>query len=307
MEIRTVAIVGLGALGIMYGKHLADHLGKDAVRIVADRNRIERYEKEGIFCNGERCDFHYVDANDQAEPAGLLIFTVKFNGLQGAIESARNQVGPNTILISFLNGISSEQLIGEAFGFDQLLYCIVAGMDASKIGNQLTYTKIGFVSFGERDDTRSEKVAALQQLFERTEIPYEIPEHIMHKMWSKLMVNTGVNQSTAVFETGYGGIQVPGKPRDTVIAAMKEVVKVANAEGVPLREDEIAGWLKINDELNPEGMPSMRQDTLQHRRTEVDLFAGTIRQLGKKHGIPTPVNDFLYERLRAIEASYAKE
>jgi 2-dehydropantoate 2-reductase len=289
----------------MYGKQFADHLGNDAVCIVADRQRIERYKKEGVYGNGEPCAFHYVAADAQMEPADLLIFTVKYAGLAKAIESARNQVGPKTILISFLNGISSEQMIGEAFGFKQLLYSIVAGMDASKIGNQLTYTKIGFVSFGEKDNARTEKVAALQQLFEKAEIPYEIPEHMMHKMWSKLMVNTGVNQSTAVFATNYGGIQVPGKPRDTVIAAMKEVIKVANAEGVPLRESEIAGWLKINDALSPEGMPSMRQDTLQHRLTEVDLFAGTIRRLGKKHGIPTPVNDFLYTRLREIEASYA--
>ncbi|MCO7127228.1 ketopantoate reductase family protein [Sporolactobacillus shoreicorticis] len=305
MKIKTVAIVGLGALGIMYGKQLSDHLGKDAVRIVADHDRIERYKKEGIYCNGELCDFHYVDANEQSDPADLLIFAVKYTGLKGAIESAGNQIGKQTILLSVLNGISSEQMIGEAFGFDQLLYCIVAGMDASKIGNKLTYENIGFVSFGEPDDTRSEKVDALARLFEKTEIPYEIPDRIRHKMWSKLMVNTGVNQSTAVFETNYGGIQVSGKPRETVIAAMKEVVKVANAEGVPLQESEIAHWLKINDDLNPEGMPSMRQDTLQNRPTEVDLFAGTIRKLGKKHGIPTPVNDFLYKRIRAIEASYA--
>ncbi|WP_028982613.1 ketopantoate reductase family protein [Sporolactobacillus terrae] len=305
MEIKTVAIIGLGALGMMYGKQFADHLGNDAVRIVADRRRIERYKKEGVYCNGEPCAFHYVATDEQMEPADLLIFTVKYAGLAKAIESARNQVGPNTTLISFLNGISSEQMIGEAFGFKQLLYSIVAGMDASKIGNQLTYTKIGFVSFGEKDDARTEKVAALQQLFEKAEIPYEIPARMMHKMWSKLMVNTGVNQSTAVFATNYGGIQVPGKPRDTVIAAMKEVIKVANAEGVPLRESEIAGWLKINDALSPEGMPSMRQDTLQHRPTEVDLFAGTIRRLGKKHRIPTPVNDFLYTQLCKIEASYS--
>ncbi|GAY78200.1 2-dehydropantoate 2-reductase [Sporolactobacillus inulinus] len=150
MEIKTVAIIGLGALGMMYGKQFADHLGNDAVRIVADRRRIERYKKEGVYGNGEPCAFHYVATDEQMEPADLLIFTVKYAGLAKAIESARNQVGPNTTLISFLNGISSEQMIGEAFGFKQLLYSIVAGMDASKIGNQLTYTKIGFVSFGEK-------------------------------------------------------------------------------------------------------------------------------------------------------------
>lgn len=305
MEIKTVAIIGLGALGIMYGKHLVDHLGVDAVRIIADHDRIERYKKDGIFCNGEPCAFRYVDAEEQMEPADLLIFAVKYTGLKSAIESAKNQIGKQTIILSVLNGISSEHVIGEAFGFDRLLYCIVAGMDASKVGNELTYKNIGFLSFGEANDERSEKVQALARLFDKVDMPYEIPERMLHKMYSKLMVNTGVNQSTAVFETNYGGIQVPGKPRDTVIAAMKEVIQVANAEGVDLQESEIAEWLKINDSLNPEGMPSMRQDTLQHRPTEVDLFAGTIRKLGKKHGIPTPVNDFLYDQIRAIETSYA--
>ncbi|CAM3060265.1 ketopantoate reductase family protein [Sporolactobacillus spathodeae] len=305
MEIKNVAIVGLGALGIMYGKHLVDRLGVDAVRIVADHDRIERYKKDGILCNGEPCTFRYVAADEPMEPADLLIFAVKYTGLKSAIANAKNQIGKQTIILSVLNGISSEQVIGGTFGFDQLLYCIVAGMDASKVGNELTYKNLGFISFGEANDVRSKKVQALAHFFDKVSIPYEIPEHMMHKMWSKLMVNTGVNQSTAVFATNYGGIQVPGKPRDTVIAAMKEVVKVANSEGVNLQESEIAGWLKINDALNPEGMPSMRQDTLQHRPTEVELFAGTIRKLGKKHGIPTPVNDFLYTKIEEIESAYS--
>ncbi|WP_100486269.1 ketopantoate reductase family protein [Sporolactobacillus pectinivorans] len=304
MEIQTVSIIGLGALGIMYGKHLTDRIGKESVKIVADKKRIERYRAEGVYANGEKCDFQYADKDQIGEPADLLIFSVKYGGLESAIESAKNQVGKHTIIISLLNGISSEKKIGEAFGTDKVLYCIAQGMDAVKQDNRLTYENMGWLSIGEAGNRESEKVKALAHLFDAAEIPYDIPDDILHHMWSKLMLNTGVNQSVAVFETNYGGVQKTGKPRDTMIAAMHEVVQVAEKEGVRLTEDEIDHWLEINAKLNPDGMPSMRQDTKAHRKTEVELFAGTIIALGKKHGIETPVNDFLYHRIKEIEAAY---
>ena len=58
--------------------------------------------------------------------------------------------------------------------------------------------------------------------------------------------------------------------------------------------------------FNPDGMPSMRQDVLAKRPTEVEQFAGVVRRLAKKHGMPTPANDFFYEKIREIEANYNK-
>lgn len=304
MEIKTVSIIGLGALGIMYGKHLTDRLGKKAVRIIANKRRIDRYQSEGVYSNGEECVFQYVDKDHTDKPTDLLIFSVKYGGLEHAIESARNQAGENTLIISLLNGISSEQKIGEAFGSDKVLYCVAQGMDAVKQDNRLTYKNMGWLSIGEAGNSESEKVKTLARFFDATRVSYDSPDDILHHMWSKLMLNTGVNQSVAVFETNYSGVQKEGKPREIMIAAMREVVQVANKEGVRLSEDEISHWLEINDSLNPEGMPSMRQDTKAHRKTEVGLFSGTIIALGKKHGIQTPINDFLYRRIREIEASY---
>lgn len=305
IEIKTVSIVGLGALGIMYGKHLIDRIGKNAVRIVADKERIERYKKEGIYCNGEKCDFQYIDTNEKCEPADLLIVAVKYSGLEGAIANAKNQVGKNTMIISLLNGITSENMIGNVYGFEKILYCVAQGMDAVKLDNQLTYVNLGLLSFGEANDEKSEKVKALSAFFAKVNIPHEIPENMLHKLWSKLMLNTGVNQSAAVFETNYGGLQVKGKPRDTVVGAMREVIKVAEKEGINLNESEIGYWLEILDTLSPSGMPSMRQDTVSHRKTEVELFSGTIISLGKKHRIPTPINEFLYQTIKELEAAYS--
>lgn len=164
MSIKTVSIIGLGALGVMFGKYFLDKLPKSQVRIIASKERIENYKDKGIYCNGELCDFNYVLPEDREEPSDLLIFCVKFNQLEQAMEDARNQVGKNTIILSALNGISSEEIIGQVFGMEKMLYCVAQGMDAVKLENKLTYKNMGMLCFGERDNTVwSDKVTAVAE------------------------------------------------------------------------------------------------------------------------------------------------
>jgi 2-dehydropantoate 2-reductase len=61
MEIKKVSIIGLGALGILFGNHFAKKMPKDNVRIIADRERIKKYRSEDVYCNGESCAFNYVN------------------------------------------------------------------------------------------------------------------------------------------------------------------------------------------------------------------------------------------------------
>lgn len=85
--------------------------------------------------------------------------------------------------------------------------------------------------------------------------------------------------------------------RELMKVAMHEVILVANREGVALTEADLEQWVGIIDTLNPDGEPSMRQDTKAGRTTEIGLFAGTICRLGRQHGIPTPVNDMFLEKI----------
>ena len=112
-----------------------------------------------------------------------------------------------------------------------------------------------------------------------------------HALWGKLLCNVGVNQTVSLFEGTYRSVQQEGEAREMMKAAMRETILVANAEGIDLTEKDLEDWVSIIDGLNPDGEPSMRQDSKAGRKTEVVLFAGTICELGKKHGIATPVND----------------
>ena len=307
-DIKTVGIVGLGALGTMYAALLTEALGKEHVLVLADSRRTERYRRDGMWYNGEPCDLNYTDAATVTEPVDLLMFTVKFTGLPDAIETCRHLVGPETTVISILNGIASEELLAEAYGADKVVWCVVGKVSAMKDGNRVTMFPVvppaGEMDLGVPAGHPDDRLRRLTAFFDTIGFRYELPEDIMTTMWSKLLCNVGCNQAAMVYECNYSVLQSPGPARDTMLGAMREVLTVAHAEGIPLTEKDVELWTAVIDNVTPTNEPSMRQDGKAHRKSEVELFSGTIRRLAQKHGIAVPVNDWLYQRVREMEAAY---
>lgn len=303
-EIKTVGVIGLGALGVLYTHLLTTALGKEHVLVLADHDRVRRYQDQELFFNGQACDFNYTDAAQVTEPVDLLLFAVKFGGLADAMETCRHLVGPETTLVSVLNGISSEEMLSEVFDPAQVVWCIAQKMAVTKRENAVIADPPGELALGVPAGQDPAHLQRLTEFFTAIRFPHSLPEDIRTQMWSKLLCNTGCNQITMVFRCGYGGIQQPGKARDTMLAAMREVVTVANAEGVPLSEEDVERWTSILDSFPPDGETSMRQDSKAHRKSEVELFAGTIRRLASAHNIAVPVNDWLYQTIQEMEAAY---
>lgn len=297
MSINSIDIVGLGALGVMYADFFTKTLGKENVRILADKERIERYQKEKITFNGEVCDFHYCDAAKESRSSELMLFAVKYGALETAMEENAHLIGENTILISVLNGIRSEDDLGRKFGREKVVHCIAQKMAAMKEENAAICTNRGELAIGVLDGGREENLETVRDFFDRTGFAYSCPEDMRHAMWGKLLCNVGVNQTLSLLEGTYRKVQQEGEAREMMKAAMRETILVANAEGVDLSEIDLDYWVSIIDGLNPDGEPSMRQDSKAGRKTEVALFAGTICELGRKHGIATPVNDLFLDKI----------
>ena len=121
------------------------------------------------------------------------------------------------------------------------------------------------------------------------------------------MLNVGLNQTCMVFGGTYGSIVASGEQNRCFIAAMREAIAVARAEGVDLDEDDLLQMVSMVESLDPAGMPSMAQDRINRKRSEVDQFAGTVIRLADRHGILVPQNRYLYSRVVQIEAAYMDE
>lgn len=311
--IENVAIVGFGSLGAMYAACFGAAMGPERVFVVADAARTERYRAEAATFNGEPIRVTYLTYEEAAEraavqPFDVVLYAVKYGALPEAIEQSSPLVSLDTAAISVLNGITSEEVLAERFGWDRVLLCIAQQMDSRKVGAVVTAGCVGVMALGVRDPEDAAQRANLARVTEwlaAVEQPFIVPADIQHQLWGKLICNVGVNQACAVYDCCFNGIHVPGEAREAMIAAMGEVAAVGRACGIALTDDDVAYWLDIIDHLNPAGMPSLRQDVLARRPTEVELFSGTINRLGAAHGIPTPQNERFYAAIKELESSFS--
>lgn len=302
MDIRKISIVGTGTFGVMYGRFFSERLPAGSVRFIADENLIETCKKTSITCNGVPCRFTFIPFGTD-DPADLVIFAMRFGELDDVIRRIGSQVGKNTVILSLINGITSQDRLSRVFGNDRVLLCTVQGSDVSRTGNAITYTGMGTLNIGTQDGLPSDFIKALTAFFDSTGFPYHFSTDMKKSLWERLVFNTGICQAVAVYETNYEGIKREGEPRQIMIQAMQEAVQVGQAEGISLDGRTISDWLTFIDGLDGISISSMRRDLRAGRPTEVELFAGTIRTLAKKHGISTPINDFLYDKIKEMEHS----
>jgi len=302
-EIKQTAIVGMGALGLLYGDRIAENLGIDSICFVADEERIKRYQETVFTINGTKKHFIAKSA-DAATTVDLVIVATKYNHLSEALDEMKNLVGDATTIISIINGISSEEIIAERFGAEKVLYTVAQGMDAVKVGGKFEYTNFGELRIGTNRSDQDERLKAVIDFFKRAQIPYTTDRDIVHRMWGKFMLNVGINQVCMVYETTYGGALTGKEEWQMMQGAMQEVMTIARAEGIKLSQKDFDEYVALMKTLDPNAMPSMRQDGIKHRPSEVEMFAGKVIELAKKHNIPVPINVILYNKVKAMEARY---
>ena len=120
-------------------------------------------------------------------------------------------------------------------------------------------------------------------------------------MWWKFMINVGANQASALLSAPYGVFQTSVHARNIMEAGMREVMAIAAAANINLVEKDIEDWYSFLNTLHPGGKTSMLQDVEAGRKTEVDIFAGKVIELGITFGIPTPINDIFFHAIKVIE------
>lgn len=302
--IKNVTIIGMGGLGTMFGYQIQNKIGRENVSFLMDEVRYQKNKDAVYKVNGEPYDFRIITPAE-AKPADLIIVATKATGFAEALDTMAPAVGPDTIIISAINGVMSEEILAERFGAEKVIHAVAQGMDATFFGHELNYKKPGVFCLGIIDPAMQGKLEALDAFFNSIDFVHTIENDIRHRIWSKFMLNVGVNQACMVFETGYGGISEEGSlPRLVMVSAMREAKLVSNAEGITLTEDDLVGYVDLMASLSPESMPSMAQDRVNKKRSEVELFAGTVIRLAKKHGFIVPTNEYLYKRVMEIEAEY---
>ena len=302
-EIKKVIVCGLGAIGTIYADKFQKYDAEN-FRALVDEKRKEKYLKNPVYFNGEKLDFKYLLPSDSDFKADLIIIATKFSGLDEAIRNIKNFVKEDTVILSLLNGVTSEDIIAAAYGKDKILYSYFIGHSSVRTGNAITHDDVNNIVFG-AENNLNENVLRVKNFFDKTGVHYTIPDDIKRSMWLKFMLNVSANQSTAILRMTFGEMLQNKHFMDFAVKIMEEVREIAKAEGIRNTDTMIAETVDHLKTMVPWGKTSMLQDVEAGRKTEVDMFAGTVIDFGKKHHIPTPYNSILRNMIKIIEEDQA--
>lgn len=295
MSISTIALLGAGAVGSYFISGLAEKFG-DNFCVIADGDRRLRIEQEGFSINNKQF-FPKVKTPSEAHGVDLLLIALKYNSLRPALDDIEAIVGPDTLVMSLMNGVDSEDIIANRIGYDNIVYSMIK-IAAERKDNSIVYDPeiTQGVFFGEK--INGTKTAAIAEVFEGTPVRYNIREDIIRDIWFKFALNISKNIPQAIIGCGYGAYFDSEYVDQMNQLLASEVIAVAAAKGIDINDNSATGNSNYTAKYS---RFSTLQDLDNKRHTEIDMFCGTLIRLGRELGIPTPYNEFAYNTIKALE------
>ena len=297
-----IAVVGAGGIGGPYGASLAK--AGAHVTFVARGVHLEAMRQNGLRVEGDRGDTHIRPAQATDDIAGIgsvdfVLFCVKLWDVEEVGRQLRAIVGPGTAVVPLQNGVDAAERLIPILGREAVMggVAFVTGTIAAPgvIRQTGSYQSM---TFGELDGRLSERGERLRDLCEMAGFEGVLSQDIKIPLWEKFILIVPASGLNALTRVPLGRWRDDPDLVALYEAALRETVEVGLAEGVRLPLDSIDKGMALMRSMPPHHMTSMGNDLLRGNRLELPWFAGKVVELGRRHGIPTPVNDFIYAALK---------
>ena len=297
-----IAVVGTGGIGGPYGASLAK-AGAD-VTFVARGAHLTAMRENGLRIEGDRGETHIrpAQATDDIASIGtvdFVLFCVKLWDVENVGAELRAIVGPGTAVVPLQNGIDAADRLVPILGPDAVMggtAFVTGSITAPGVIRQTgTYQRM---TFGELDGRLSERGQRLRDLCETAGFEGVFSADIRVPIWEKFILLVPLSGLHALTRVPLGRWRDDSEILALYEAALRETVAVGLAEGVRLPDDSIEKGVAMMRSMPAHHTTSMGNDLLRGNRLELPWFAGKVVELGRRHDIPTPVNNFIFTALK---------
>ncbi|HOU36921.1 MAG TPA: 2-dehydropantoate 2-reductase [Candidatus Omnitrophota bacterium] len=307
-----IVIVGPGAMGCLFAAFLSRQRSREHEVWLLDKDasRAAKLGRQGIDVEGIAGSWH-ADVRSTADPrdipaADLVVVCVKSYDTKNAIACIKPLITEDTAVLTLQNGIGNIEIIGEAIGPDQVIGGVTSlGATWLEVG-RIRFAGKGETIIGRIDGKTSVQMRMIRELFNKAGLETRISQDIKGFLWSKLVVNTGINALTAVTRLPNGSLLEYEGSRRILRESVTEAVKVAKRKRIKLLYDDPLAKVESVCEATATNVSSMLQDVLRRKRTEIDFINGVIVRFGQELGISVPANAMLVSLVKVIESSYEK-
>ena len=304
-----VAVLGAGAMGSMFGGLLGAG-GLEVTLVDVWAEHVAAVRADGLRLVGDEGErMVAVAATTDAAEAGaadVVLVHCKAHHTVAAATAAAPLFGPDTVAISFQNGLGNEEAIGGVVGIERVLGGTTA-QGASILGpGAVRYYGDLPSQIGELGGGVSERTEGIARTFTVAGLQTSASADIRRDMWKKLLANVALSAPSALSDLNIAELMAVPELKATSLAALQEAAAVARATGIKLDPEDTERVLaKITGAGGTSAnKSSMCMDVLKRRKTEIEVINGAVARLGREHGVPTPVNDTLIAAIIGIESHF---
>ena len=306
---RSIAVLGAGAVGGFFGAMLAR--AGHPVTLIARQAHAQAIERDGLRLQmAGRIEAIRVPARtDIAAVAGadLVLFCVKSTNTELAAREMAPHLADDALVLSLQNGVENAATIARHVRqvvVPAVVYVATAmpepGLVAHHGRGDLVIGPID--AKAAQDAALAQRLQALVDLFASAQVPVRISADVMAELWSKLMVNCAYNAISGIAQAAYGKLAALAEVRELQETVVREVVALAEAEGVNLPlEPALDAMRKIAGAM-PAQLSSTAQDMARGKPSEIDHLNGFVARRGAALGVATPANQALHALVRLIES-----
>jgi 2-dehydropantoate 2-reductase len=306
-----IACVAIGGVGGFYGGKLAlayapSH--EHEVVFIARGEHLKAIQKDGLRLVTKEGTFTAVptlatDNPAKTGPFDLVLFAVKSYSLEEAASLISGNVHEKTVVIPLLNGVDISERLRKALPkADVLDGCVYISAFIEGPGAVQQVGGSCQLIFG------PEKGAAaayqpVQDLFVKAGIKSELTGDPLIPLWTKFIFISPAAGITSMLMKPFGAIMADEGSRDLLVGLIKETLQIAQAKGAKLPPDIVEQTLGKVSAFPYETRTSLQLDFEKGRPTELETFTGYIVKAGRALGIPTPLHDEVYDRLKTKKSN----
>jgi 2-dehydropantoate 2-reductase len=232
----------------------------------------------------------------------LFLICVKGYDLMDVATSIRDQIKQNTVILPLLNGADIQERLRNKMKTGIILpACVYISSYVEEPGVVVQIGKPGKIIFGRDPEHPDYNPDELFRLFEKSSIVYEWKDDANPAIWEKYIFIAGFGLISARYNKTLGEILEGPSLKKEVIGIMNEIYSIALKRNIRLPDGVIDLSLRKAAMFPRDTQTSLQRDIHQRKgKSELELFSGTIIDLGKKLGIPTPTTKKIYQELGEV-------
>lgn len=310
MSNLSVCLIGVGGVGGYFGGKLAHTFSSSPdssvnIFFVARGKHLEAIKKNGLVLKSPefgsmtcRPKLATERISDLPE-IDIFLIAVKGYDLAGVAVSIRNQIKENTVLIPLLNGADIQERLRNKIKTGIILpACVYISSYVEEPGIIVHIGKPGKIIFGRDQDHPDTIPNEIFKVFEKSSIDYEWKDDANPAIWEKYIFIASLGLISACYNRTLGEILEEPSLKEEVIGIMNEIYSIVLKKNIRLPDGIVDLSLKKAAMFPRDTQTSLQRDIHQKKgKNELELFGGTIIDLGKKLGIPTPTTKKIYREL----------